>query len=123
LYFVLDYCHGGELFFYLSHLRRFTEDSVKFYSSNILLALKGLHDNNIIYRDLKPENVLIDKHGYAMLTDFGLSKDDMSSEKRANSLCGTAEYLAPEVLAESRSYGVAIDYWSLGCVIYEMLTS
>lgn len=75
VYFVLDYCHGGELFFYLSHLRRFKEDSVKFYMSNVLLALKKLHENEIIYRDLKPENILIDKDGFALLTDFGLSKD------------------------------------------------
>mmetsp|Transcript_73470 Transcript_73470/g.102011 ORF Transcript_73470/g.102011 Transcript_73470/m.102011 type:complete len:121 (+) Transcript_73470:362-724(+) len=75
LYFVLDYCHGGELFFYLSHLRRFKEHSVKFYMSNVLLALKKLHENNIVYRDLKPENILIDKDGFALLTDFGLSKD------------------------------------------------
>lgn len=71
---------------------------------------------------LKPENVLIDAQGFALLTDFGLSKENMSGSQRAKSLCGTAEYLAPEVLIKERSYGKGCDWWSFGCVIYEMLT-
>lgn len=71
---------------------------------------------------LKPENILIDKDGFAKLTDFGLSKDNLLSDQRTNSFCGTAEYLAPEVL-NKKGYTMACDWWSFGCVIYEMLTA
>jgi len=74
LFFCLEYCPGGELFFYLSQIGRFKQDAAKFYAANILLALQHLHGLNILYRDLKPENVLVDKEGYIKLTDFGLSK-------------------------------------------------
>jgi len=74
LFLVLDYCPGGELFFYLSNIGRFDEDHARFYACNILLAIECLHKNGVIYRDLKPENILISSEGYAILTDFGLSK-------------------------------------------------
>jgi serine/threonine protein kinase len=121
LFLVLHYCPGGELFFYLNACKRFKEDVVAFYCSNILLAIKCLHENNIVYRDLKPENILIDSEGYANLTDFGLSKDNIG-EKKATSLCGTADYIAPELLKQKRSYGQEVDWWSFGCLIYDMLT-
>lgn len=74
LFFCLEYCPGGELFFYLSQIGRFKQDAAKFYAANILLALQHLHKMDILYRDLKPENVLVDRQGYIKLTDFGLSK-------------------------------------------------
>jgi len=90
LYFVLDYVSGGELFFHLQSVRRFPEPQVQFYAAEILLALEYLHQINIIYRDLKPENVLLDGEGHVALTDFGLSK---FVEKTTNTFCGTPEYL------------------------------
>ncbi|CAG9319031.1 unnamed protein product [Blepharisma stoltei] len=121
LYFVLEYCPGGELFFHLSRAQRFDEARACFYASCIVLALEHLHRLNIVYRDLKPENILIDAEGYAKITDFGLSKENISGNTGANSFCGTPEYLAPEVLRKV-GHGKAVDWWSLGALIYEMLT-
>lgn len=70
---------------------------------------------------LKPENVLIDKDGYAKLTDFGLSKENVKGQADAKTLCGTPEYLAPEIV-DRKGHGLAVDWWSCGCIIYEMLT-
>ena len=74
LYFVMDFLNGGELFYHLRRELRFTEDRSKFYAAEMLLAIECLHSNGIIYRDLKPENVLLDNEGHLKLTDFGLSK-------------------------------------------------
>lgn len=122
LYFVLDYCAGGELFFHLGKEGRFREDRARFYAAQITLALEHLHTMNVIYRDLKPENVLLDHRGNVRLTDFGLSKENVFEVDRgATSFCGTPEYLAPEVL-DRKGHGRAVDWWSLGALLYEMLT-
>jgi len=121
LYLVLEYCPGGELFFHLGRARRFTEQRARFYAAEILLAIEYLHNLDIIYRDLKPENILLDSEGHVKLTDFGLSKEHISDNKGANSFCGTPEYLAPEILKRS-GHGKAADWWSLGALLYEMLT-
>jgi serine/threonine protein kinase len=86
-----------------------------------VLALEHLHRNSIVYRDLKPENVLIDAQGYIRITDFGLSKMSVESERDAVSLCGTPEYLAPEVLLK-QGYGKQVDWWCLACIIVEMIS-
>lgn len=122
LYFVLDYCAGGELFFHLGKLGKFPEPRACFYAAEITLAIEYVHNLDVIYRDLKPENVLLDAKGHVRLTDFGLSKEGISdSSSGANSFCGTPEYLAPEIL-NRQGHGRAVDWWSLGALLYEMLT-
>jgi serine/threonine protein kinase len=122
LYFILDYVNGGELFFHLQKEKRFSEDRVAFYAAEILLALEHLHLNGIIYRDLKPENLLLTNEGHIVLTDFGLCKEGILKEDdKTGTFCGTPEYLAPEVL-KGKGYGKAVDWWSYGSLIYEMLS-
>ena len=122
LYLVLEYMNGGELFFHLAKELVFSEIKARFYICEILIALNYLHSNGIIYRDLKPENILLDNEGHIRLTDFGLSKSgiDVDSPK-ALTFCGTPEYLAPEIL-KCNEYDKAVDYWSLGAVLYYMLS-
>lgn len=91
----------------------------KFYAAEIVLGISHLHENNIVYRDLKPENLLLDPEGHIRITDFGLSKKDVEGDT-AQSLCGTPEYLAPEILRKV-PYGKSVDWWSLGILIYEMI--
>lgn len=117
--FVMDFLAGGELFFHLEQVERFSEPQVQFYAAEIALALSHLHSVKIIYRDLKPENCVLDKDGHVVITDFGLAKANVTSD--ANTLCGTAEYLAPEFL-RGEPHNKAVDWWSLGILIYEMLT-
>ncbi len=122
LYLVLDYCPGGELFFHLSRFKRFPEGVVRFYSAELVLALQHLHDSGIIYRDIKPENILLDRDGHLKLGDFGLAKDGINQATTgAQSVCGTPEYMAPEVISKA-GHGTAVDWWGLGMLMYEMLT-
>lgn len=117
IYMLLSYVPGGELFTHLRRAQRFTPDVTRFYLATIILALRYLHSFNIIYRDLKPENLMLDSRGYLRLTDFGFAKivDD-----RTWTLCGTPEYLAPEIIL-NEGHGKPADWWACGILAYEML--
>jgi serine/threonine protein kinase len=94
----MDYLPNGELFYHMRKEKRFSEEKTRIYAAEILLALECLHQNNIIYRDLKPENVLLDAEGHLKLTDFGLSKMNQEQDDVTFTFCGTPEYLAPEII-------------------------
>ncbi|CAD6190660.1 unnamed protein product [Caenorhabditis auriculariae] len=120
LYFVLDHLNGGELFSHLQKEKHFSESRSRFYAAIIACALGFLHEKNIIYRDLKPENLLLDERGYLVLTDFGLCKQGMVGNKTTSTFCGTPEYLAPEIISK-KPYDKTVDWWCLGSVLYEFL--
>ncbi|GAA6023218.1 hypothetical protein JCM10207_004485 [Rhodosporidiobolus poonsookiae] len=121
-FFCLDYKAGGEMF---QHLQRdggrFEEAKVRFYVAEIVLALKFLHEKGIVYRDLKPENCLLDGGGHVVLCDFGLSKIlENEPDQMTRTLCGTTSFLAPEVLLDT-GYSYSADWWSLAVLLFEMM--
>ncbi|CAH0753521.1 unnamed protein product [Bemisia tabaci] len=117
LFMLFEYVCGGELFSYLRNAGRFSTSASNFYTTEIVIALEYLHSQSIVYRDLKPENLLIDKDGHLKITDFGFAK---KLNDRTWTLCGTPEYLAPEII-QSKGHNKAVDWWALGVLIYEML--
>ena len=123
LYIVSEFMQGGDMFFHMhdGQIVIFNNDKTKFYILELVLALEFLHKNNMVYRDLKPENILLDAKGHVKITDFGLSKILDEENDKAFTICGTPQYLAPEVLLK-KGYDKGVDWWSLGCVMYEMLT-
>ncbi|OMJ07534.1 Ribosomal protein S6 kinase beta-2 [Smittium culicis] len=134
LYLIMDYVNGGELFYHMSKERIFSELQASFYSAEIVIAINHLHNNGIIYRDLKPENILLSANGHLKITDFGLSKlqlnfqnsdfsqSDPNNPFKTNTFCGTPSYMAPEIFDLQKPYEKSVDWWSLGILIYEMLT-
>jgi protein kinase A len=143
----LDYCPGGEVFSYLRKAKRFDENTARFYAAEIVLIIEFLHETEgVAYRDLKPENLLLDAEGHIKLVDFGFAKKlgsrksqlhatiqeiceqtssnvacDWLASGETYTLCGTPEYLAPEVI-QSKGHTTAVDWWALGILIYEFLT-
>lgn len=122
LYLILEYAQGGELFHHLATERMFSEDVAAFYMAEMVLALDHLHRTvGVVYRDLKPENCLLDSEGHLLLTDFGLSKVAVDEDTTCRSFLGTIEYMAPEVI-QRNEYGMAVDWWSLGALGFDLLT-
>jgi len=123
VYFLMEAVMGGDLYTVYSRSLLFgSEVHARFYAACVARALEHLHARRILYRDLKLENVVLDKHGYGKLCDFGLSTCLGPTESRAYTVCGTPEYMAPEVMSFV-GYTSAADWWSLGIVIYEMLVA
>ncbi|TMS07902.1 Ribosomal protein S6 kinase beta-1 [Larimichthys crocea] len=121
LYLILEYLSGGELFMQLEREGIFMEDTACFYLAEISMALGHLHQKGIIYRDLKPENIMLNSQGHVKLTDFGLCKESIHDGTVTHTFCGTIEYMAPEILMRS-GHNRAVDWWSLGALMYDMLT-
>ena len=117
LYFILEYIPGGEMFTLLRDKNSFPANQAKFYAAHIVTIFDYLHSKNIIYRDLKPENILIQPSGFLKLTDFGFAKYITG---QTYTLCGTPEYLAPEIIA-NKGHGKPVDWWTLGVLLYEMM--
>lgn len=122
LFLVSDYAAGGDLSQYLEIEGCFSEEKSRLYMAEVVLALEALHEHNIIYRDLKPDNVLVGEDGHIMLTDFGLSREGVKrGDQGAKSFCGSYAYLAPEMVRKT-GHGKTVDWYLLGVILYEMLT-
>jgi len=118
LYMILEFACGGELFTHMRNAGHLSDSDTQFYIAELALLLQYLHDLKIAYRDLKPENVLIDRSGHVKLTDFGFAKE-LGAEGTCT-MCGTPEYLAPEII-RGEAYDKNVDWWALGILMYEML--
>lgn len=120
LYMLMEACLGGELWTILRDKSFFDDSTTRFYTACVVEAFAYLHSRNIIYRDLKPENLLLDVTGYVKLVDFGFAKK-LQHGRKTWTFCGTPEYVAPEVIL-NRGHDISADYWSLGVLMFELLT-
>ncbi|XP_063243758.1 cGMP-dependent protein kinase, isozyme 2 forms cD4/T1/T3A/T3B isoform X2 [Bacillus rossius redtenbacheri] len=120
LYMLMESCLGGELWTILRDKGHFDDSTTRFYTACVVEAFDYLHSRNIIYRDLKPENLLLDNTGYVKLVDFGFAKK-LQHGRKTWTFCGTPEYVAPEVIL-NRGHDISADYWSLGVLMFELLT-
>ncbi|EDX15255.1 GD17695 [Drosophila simulans] len=119
LCFILDLMNGGDLHYHLSQHGIFSEDEMKFYAAEVILGLEHMHKRCIVYRDLKPANILLDENGHIRISDLGLACD--FSKKKPHASVGTHGYMAPEVLSKGTSYDSCADWFSFGCMLYKLL--
>ncbi|MEE6485486.1 hypothetical protein FKM82_014302 [Ascaphus truei] len=117
---LMEACLGGELWTILRDRGSFEDATTRFYTACVVEAFAYLHSKGIIYRDLKPENLILDHRGYAKLVDFGFAKK-IGFGKKTWTFCGTPEYVAPEIIL-NKGHDISADYWSLGILMYELLT-
>jgi len=120
LFFVMEYLNGGDLMFHIQQQGRFDTERARFYSAEIVCALKFLHRKGIVYRDLKLDNLLLDYEGHIRIVDFGMCKLQVYLDKTADTFCGTPDYMAPEII-KGMKYTHSVDWWSFGVLLYEML--
>lgn len=119
IYFVMEYVSGGDLMWHIQKAR-FSQRRAQFYAAEVLLGLKYFHDNGVIYRDLKLDNILLTTSGHIKIADYGLCKEEMWYGNTTSTFCGTPEFMAPEILKEQK-YGKAVDWWAFGVLLYQML--
>ncbi|KAL8594436.1 Beta-adrenergic receptor kinase 2 [Nucella lapillus] len=119
LCFILDLMNGGDLHYHLSQHGVFTEKEVRFYAAEVMLGLEHMHSRFVVYRDLKPANILLDENGHVRISDLGLACD--FSKKKPHASVGTHGYMAPEVLMKGQAYDSSADWFSFGCMLYKLL--
>ncbi|KAG0336527.1 Serine/threonine kinase [Podila humilis] len=120
IYFVMEYVRGGDLMMHIQNDKRFGERRAKFYGCEVLLALQYFHENNIVYRDLKLDNIMLALDGHIKIGDYGLCKENMPFGATTRTICGTPEFMAPEII-EEQPYDRSVDWWTFGVLMYEML--
>ena len=119
VYFVMEYISGGDLMWHIQR-GQFGTKRAQFYAAEVCLALKYFHENGVVYRDLKLDNILLTTDGHIKIADYGLCKKDMYYGSSTSTFCGTPEFMAPEILLDKK-YGRAVDWWAFGVLIYQML--
>ena len=121
IYFIMEFIEGEDLFDVITKVLTFTPDNTRFLVSQILLMMEHMHGSRIIYRDLKPENLMMNLNGYLTLVDMGTAKRlKIERRFRTNTVIGTPHYMAPEIVT-GKGYSFPVDLWSLGVITYELL--